>query len=248
MIPKKNLILACQISGVYDVNRNETLQHDDFSLVKEWADSLKKLDLQGVLFHNGFSENTIAKYQNAHLKFEKVHYDSYFNPNVFRYLAYKNYLEQQKENICGVFITDVSDVVAIKNPFIQPFFINNSQAIFCGDEPKPLMNDWMTEHSAHFRKSIPGFDSYEENFKNASLLNCGIIGGKTKIILEFLGHVCEIHQKYNQNQTSAFTGDMGAFNYVIRTRFNSRVIHGFPVNTVFKAYQVERKDCWFRHK
>jgi hypothetical protein len=24
--------------------------------------------------------------------------------------------------------------------------------------------------------------------------------------------------------------------------------HGFPVNTVFKAYEETRSDCWFRHK
>jgi hypothetical protein len=248
MLPKKNLVLASQFSGIYDVNRNETLIHDDFSLIKDWADSLKKLELQGVIFHNGFSKATISKYQNAYLKFAKISYNPNFNPNVFRYFVYNNYLNENRENINSVFLTDVADVVAIKNPFIQPFFINNSQAIFCGDEPKPLLNDWMLEHSAHFRKTIPNFTQYEEKFKNASLLNCGIIGGKTKVMLEFLKHVCEVNEKYNQGNTRAYTGDMGAFNYIIRTYFNSRIIHGFPVNTVFKEYQVDRKDCWFRHK
>jgi hypothetical protein len=41
---------------------------------------------------------------------------------------------------------------------------------------------------------------------------------------------------------------MGAFNYLIRTQFNDRFLHGFPINTEFKAYQTEREDCWFRHK
>ncbi len=248
MLPKKNFVLASQISGVYDVNRNETLNHDDFGITKEWAESLKTQDLNGVLFHNGFSDSTVSKNQKAHLKFEKVEHNTNYNPNVFRYFIYKNFLEQHRENINSVFLTDVSDVVAVKNPFIQPLFINNSQAIFSGDEPKPLMNEWMLEHSAHFRKNIPDFDKYEDKFKNASLLNCGIIGGKTRVILEFLERICEIHQTFNQNTTSAYTGDMGAFNYVIRSHFNTRIIHGFPVNTVFKEYQEERKDCWFRHK
>jgi hypothetical protein len=41
---------------------------------------------------------------------------------------------------------------------------------------------------------------------------------------------------------------MGAFNYLARTKFNDRLRHGFPVNTVFKAYEEARSDCWFRHK
>jgi len=41
---------------------------------------------------------------------------------------------------------------------------------------------------------------------------------------------------------------MGAFNYLVRTQYNSNLIHGKPVNTVFKGFEVERTDCWFRHK
>ena len=53
--------------------------------------------------------------------------------------------------------------------------------------------------------------------------------------------------RHSANQT-AFTGDMGAFNYLARTQFNSHLRHGAPVNTVFKMYENERQDCWFRHK
>jgi len=41
---------------------------------------------------------------------------------------------------------------------------------------------------------------------------------------------------------------MGAFNYLARTQFNGHLRHGAPVNTVFKMYENERQDCWFRHK
>ena len=53
--------------------------------------------------------------------------------------------------------------------------------------------------------------------------------------------------QYAKEQT-AYTGDMGAFNYLARTRFNANLHHGAPVNTVFKSYENERTDCWFRHK
>jgi hypothetical protein len=59
------LILACQISGVYDVNRNETLQHDDFSLVKEWADSLKKLE--ELIFHDALKNLDLNPFKDQRI-------------------------------------------------------------------------------------------------------------------------------------------------------------------------------------
>jgi hypothetical protein len=41
---------------------------------------------------------------------------------------------------------------------------------------------------------------------------------------------------------------MGAFNYIARTHFSNKLIHGAPVNTVFKEYESSRMECWFRHK
>ena len=63
----------------------------------------------------------------------------------------------------------------------------------------------------------------------------------------FINKLWTIHQKYNSDNKTAFTGDMGAFNYLIRTQYNNNVIHGNPVNTEFKKY-LENTDCWFKHK
>jgi hypothetical protein len=67
-----NLILACLITGIYDVNRSTTLQEDDYELVRAWAESLAKAGVKGVLFHNGFSEETCQKYTNTNLSFIKI--------------------------------------------------------------------------------------------------------------------------------------------------------------------------------
>ena len=67
-------------------------------------------------------------------------------------------------------------------------------------------------------------------------------------MLPFLEQLCSIHERYNMTNETVYTGDMGAFNYVARTRFNDHLRHGEPVNTVFKGYERDRTDCWFRHK
>jgi hypothetical protein len=242
---QNNLILATYLAGIFDVNRNETLQADDINIIEEWAESIVGLGLQAVVFHNSLTENNIAKY-TSNIQFVKVQFDEKYNTNIFRYFLYNIFLKTNA--VDNVFITDITDVVVVNNPFVQPVFINNSNSIFCGDEPKILGNDWMYDHSSHLRSKINDYALYEENYKTATLLNCGIVGGSVKMMQPFLEKLCGIHESFNTDNTTAYTGDMGAFNYLARTQYNGHIIHGTPVNTVFKMYETERLDCWFRHK
>lgn len=240
--------MACHITGVYDVNRSNTLPDDDYSLVKDWAESVAALQLNGIIFHNNFTEESWAKYQNDYITFIKIAYSPHFNPNVYRYLVYRDFLRLHSQEIESLFITDISDVVVVNNPFIQLLFINNTGGLFCGDEPKILDNEWMVAHSEHLRSKIADYATYEETFASETLLNCGIIGGNIEVMQTFINELCLIHEQHNHDNTTAYTGDMGAFNYLVRTQFNQNLWHGAPINTEFKGYQEDRKDCWFRHK
>jgi hypothetical protein len=242
------LVFACHITGIYDVNRSTTLPDDSYELVKAWAESVTAMKLKGVIFHNNFSDETCARYANQYILFVRIEYNPTYNPNVFRYLVYRDYLAKCTEPIEGVFVTDVSDVTLAQNPFKHPLYIENPSSLFCGDEPKPLLNDWMIAHGEHLRSQIPDYADYEERFASETLLNCGVFGGHYPLFMEFLQQLCDLHETYNHSNTTAYTGDMGAFNYLARTRFNENLRHGFPVNTEFKAYENERTDCWFRHK
>lgn len=126
--------------------------------------------------------------------------------------------------------------------------MEKSNFLFCGDEPKILDNERMVAHSTHLRNKISEYSDYEKYFANEKLLNFGIIGGKTSMFFPFLKELCAIHQHFNFDNHTAYTGGMGAFNYLARTQYNSRLKHGVPVNTLFKGYELERDDCWFRHK
>ena len=246
--PTSNLILACHITGVYDVNRSTTLQDDDYELVRAWAESVATAKLHGVLFHTGFSEQTCLTHTNEFISFVKITHDPRFNPNVYRYLVYLHFLEKQAHAPTNVFVTDVSDVTLINNPFISPLFIQSPNTLFCGDEPTQLNNEWMQAHGSSLRSQIDDYANFEAQFAKETLLNCGIIGGNYPIFFDFLQQLCAVHRTYNADNKTAYTGDMGVFNYLVRTKFNDRLYHGFPVNTVFKAYEETRTDCWFRHK
>lgn len=242
----KNLILASHITGVYDVNRNETLINDDYSLVSDWAQSIINLNLQGVIFHNNFSDATCKLHENENIHFVRVAYNPQFNPNVFRYFIYSEFLKVHAKSIENVFFTDISDVMVLKNPFQENLFLNNPKAIFCGDEPKILENEWMINHSENLRNKISDFADFENKFKNDTLLNCGVFGGNIAVMHSFIDQLWNIHEQFNYDNKTAYTGDMGAFNYLVKTRY-SQIIHGNPVNTEFKKYNFDY-SCWFKHK
>jgi hypothetical protein len=242
-----HLIVASHLTGIYDVNRSTTLVNDDFLLVSNWAKSITELGLQGIIFHNNFSEETCTLHQSDHLHFIKVDYQPQYNPNIFRYFIYAEFLKQHAHFIKNIFFTDVSDVTVLKNPFQEPLYLNHPTTIFCGDEPEILENEWMQKHAEHLRSKIPDYAIYEANFKKETLLNCGVIGGNIAVIRPFIEELWTIHQQNNSDNNTLFTGDMGAFNYLVRTRYHHKVIHGSPVNTEFKSY-TEDKSCWFKHK
>jgi hypothetical protein len=246
--PNTNLVMACLITGVHDVNRNTILANDSRQLLKDWAESIAEARLKGIVFHNNLSEEICKSFDNDTISFIKIVYDPQFNPNVFRYFVYLDFLKHHIQELNGIFITDVSDVAIVNNPFTDPLFLENPSSLFCGDEPKLLNNEWMIAHSEHLRKNIADYAAYESKFANETLLNCGIIGGAASLFFDFLKQLCAIHQHANRENKTAYTGDMGAFNYLARTQFNNQLIHGTPVNTVFKLYETERNDCWFRHK
>jgi hypothetical protein len=243
----KNLVVASHITGIYDVNRNTTLANDDFSIVADWARSIEALQLHGIIFHNNFSEETCKLQQSENINFVKINYNPLYNPNVFRYIIYDAFLKANAHLIKNIFFTDISDVVVNKNPFQEKIYLDNPMSIFCGDEKEILDNEWMQNHSKHLRSKISDYALFENNFKKETLLNCGIIGGNIAVMLPFIEQLKTIHQAYNSDNDTPYTGDMGAFNYLARTRYHHKIIHGNPVNTEFKSYANDF-SCWFKHK
>jgi len=223
------------------------LSDDDFSIIEKWAASISKLNLQAIIFHNNFSESTVLKHQSNHLIFIKITHDVRFNPNVYRYTVYRQFLKKYHHKIDSLFVTDVSDVLALKNPFLQPLFVSNSNCIFCGDEPTIWNNEWMQLHGSHLRSRIPDYFEIETECQSKQLLNCGLIGGNVKIMKPLIESISALHETYNLDNETAFTGDMGAFNYIIRKYYHQKVLHGAPVNSEFKAYFDDGTN-WFQHK
>lgn len=243
-----NIICASLLTGAYDVNRNETLNADDFEAIRVWYNSVGALRLSAVIFHNNFSAATEKQYTTDQIRFVRVDFDTTYNANIYRYFVYNDFFALHANEISNVFVTDITDVAVLQNPFETELFTQQKNALFCGDEPKKLDNEWMREHCTHLRNNISDFAAFEYTHRENALLNCGIIGGSLTIMRQLMAEITAIHRAYAPTNTTAYTLDMGAFNYVARTVFRQNLVHGSPVNTVFKGYETARQDVWFRHK
>lgn len=119
--PDTNIVMACHFTGIYDVNRNTILDNDNYELVRNWAESVANCNLRGIIFHNNFSDATCEKYRNEYISFVRVECNPKYSPNVYRYFVYCNFLSTYVHTFKGVFVTDISDVEVVNNPFIDPF-------------------------------------------------------------------------------------------------------------------------------
>lgn len=245
---RTNVIFASLLTGVYDVNRNELLEKNDFGIIQKWYDSILKLKINAIVFHNTFSEDIVEKYSNEYIQFVEVKYDRKLNPNVFRYFIYQDYLNHHAKEIKHLFVTDITDVEVVNNPFENQVYQDNADYLFCGDEPQILNNEWMRNHCSHLRNLMPEFSLFETSNQNKTLLNCGVIGANSTLMKLLFDNMVALHKAYAYTNTTDYTLDMGVFNYVARTIFAHKIIHGEPVSTVFKKYESQRSDCWFRHK
>ncbi|MCY7362190.1 MAG: hypothetical protein LH629_09020, partial [Ignavibacteria bacterium] len=147
-INSTKFIFATLITGVYDVNRNEILKNNDFGIIQKWYDSVLKLQLNAIVFHNTFSKEIVEKYTNEYIQFIEIKYDKSLNTNIFRYFVYQDYINQNLHKISDLFVTDITDVEVINNPFESNVYIENSDYLFCGDELEILDNEWMRNHNS----------------------------------------------------------------------------------------------------
>ena len=129
----KNVIMTTYFCNKKDPQRLKKAPCDDFKYIKPWYNSIKKLGLNGIIFHDGLSKKFIRKYETNNIKFVYKKTHKIFSLNDYRYFIYLDYINNHPE-IENIFMTDGNDVTVVNNPFK---FINNKN-IYVGTEPNKL--------------------------------------------------------------------------------------------------------------
>lgn len=234
---KQNIILTCLFTKVKDTQRaNEAPLKANVELLCPLIDSMKGQRL--VVFTDSFSnsDDNNIQYINVETSLSNVYFQ--------RWVSYYQYILQNKDSIDKIFIVDGTDVQMLNNPFPTM----EEGKLYTGDEAERTGCDWMKDHHPH--NLIQAFIKQNEN---KVLLNAGLLGGDVETIISFLNKFLAFYfqsvgdSHFNANKPDCGDTDMGLFNYIARTHFADRLVHGTQVNTVFKAEKANNVS-WFKHK
>lgn len=256
----KEVVFACYFTKRVDPQSGILRSIPDIEYIRPWYDSIKKLDIHGIIIHDGIDSAFITKYQTEKIQFRKYTAGNYA---IFdeRWILY--YLFISRTNIRFAFFTDISDVFVKANPFIT---FQNKDMLYIGRDNinKITLSEWMTNEIKTFSKES-GY-SIPKSFKFQELYNVGIVGGDRNLILFFLSKVIDFFLLTNSEPYK----EMTVFNLVIHNYFfpklyynpneptltntkkeqsrkNKHLYSGFPLNSGFKDFDMESKAV-FIHK
>jgi len=239
IIGSSNFIIATYLTTAIDEQRNVQQVGDTFNYIQAWYNSVILSGSNGIILHDNLSDDFLKLFPKiTFVKYPRI--PKGMSLYEYRWHIAYEFLQTVESN--NVFFTDVSDCTIINNPFEQRDY--KTETLYCGDEPCFIReNDWLQRCllNAHI-KNLPNIQEIWQS--NMQVLNPGILGGDTKTVLNFLKVFTEFLTKLKYRGKDE-TVDMGIFNYVMNTQFAP--VHGYPVNSKFKAYENNNK-VWFKHK
>lgn len=214
----KDVVIACYFANVLDVQRGTEWKPDQKAIAKLKA-SVEFHGYEFVLIHNCFDlPNRVS-----------ISSSPYFE----RWLKEWQYLRNRRD-IGNVFVVDATDVDMVNSPF--PHIANGR--LYIGDEPGKVVSDpWMLT-----RHTEPNVNSWLRENPDLPLLNCGVVGGNRKLVMELCRDMYQYHFNYPHDQT-----EMGIFNRLLHTKYAEVAESGRHVTSLFKKYE-RRTNAWFRHK
>jgi UDP-glucuronate 4-epimerase len=228
-----NVILSNYFTTKLDPQRNITWETDKYSIIKEWVESLNKLRLKGILFHDNLSDEFIAKYSNKYLQFISYKIKTNYSLNDERFICFYEFLKNNLQ-IDKVFTTDVSDVKFYRNPFE---LINDKYKIYACSQPGKIKDNIAQRGKM---KRLYGKIYYPDKI----IANAGVIGGRRQhIITLFRCMINELKIKDRDNNWN-----MPVFNKCLYDLFNEdELLIGYPVTSKFKRRQ-KKGNFYIKHK
>lgn len=197
---------------------------NDIESIQPLYDSVKRLGLDMIIFHDNLNERFTEKYTTDKIRFER-YTPIHTVPTMDRFYCYLNHLTMNKYN--KILCLDCGDLELYKDAF--PLI---GDSILIGSEEGKINNSvWMKDV---FRKAYG-----KTYYGDRQILNCGILGGTyykiRSLLLDF--KLDSFRKKSNV--------DMAVFNKLIYD-FHEFVT-GYPIHTKFGKFE-KNTDCYIRHK
>jgi hypothetical protein len=234
-----DFIITTYFTSEKDPQRPHVWANDDFSIIKDFYESVIKHNLNCVILIDNSTDEFIKKYETDKIKFVRCD-SSGLNMVDIRWKLYNKILNE-REDIKRAFFLDISDVIILKNPF--EYIVSGK--IYCGDEEDiNIKNVWM-KHRYELLNN-PEVNEKMANYLNKKILNAGILGGERNYLIGITKKMAEMLEFSKITHT---TVDMCTINHILYTYCkNDMVVHGSPVNTVFRKDEINNTVAWFKHK
>jgi hypothetical protein len=154
------------------------------------------------------------------------------NPYLQRWHTYHQYLRDHPARF--VWCTDGTDITMDNSPWehMKP------GVLYVGYEPKIVGIPWMRENHPTYRQWI-------DDNADLQLLNCGVVGGDHKTVLDFTHAMM---REINAHNGDVGLGEMASFNCVCHSdEWRDKIVWGSTVTTLFK-HNEHNDFSWFSHK
>lgn len=189
-----------------------------------------------------FSDCFLDSINSEYIKFESTLPSHTHSPNVYRWIVYHEWMQKNSFEKC--WMVDSTDVTLQKEPFkiIKPGYL------YCGDEhDMKTDNNWMKSfQEVHIKPPIEDYRQVISENAEETLINCGIVGGCSEIIVSLIEKWSGIHKEKTVGLMAST--DMAVFNYVVRKHFNDILVHGPKINTKFKHFEKNNNVAIWKHK
>lgn len=219
------------------------VHQNSFDYIKPWYDSVTNLSLQGIIFHDGLTDEFVNKYSNNNIKFVYADAESQSYSNLdYRWFCYRDYLIKNKFE--SVFISDCSDVTVVKDPSTLLKRKKNYDFFLCKDS---LTLDTFPYFHIHKKYNWPYYVEMLLQKNNFDLINMGVVGGSYDNIIDFLDKYYDT--RVGMRDELFEQADMWVGQYIFRCLLKDKsLLIGEPFTSDFKKYQNNRKDVYFIHK
>jgi len=235
---RRDVVLTTLLTSQVDPQRGKPMKADP-ALLKQLHDSLSG---DFIVLHTDLPDTAAKVLPRAEL----VEVTQHINPYFERWVRIYQYLRDHPE-IGRVWCVDGTDVQMTRDPFPEM----EPGVLYAGYEPTTLRDEWMVKH--HPDTTLQEFMKVNPNLP---LVNAGVVGGDRDTVMAvaqaigkmfFDDHIDWIYGWEHGRVNDQVSGDMGVFQYVVRTRFGDQLSSGPHVTNVFKS-GVPSKTAWWQHK
>lgn len=257
---QRELVITCYFVNKKDPQYGNILTKPNIDYIKPWYNSMIKLNINGIILHDGIDEDFIKKHETENIKFRYFQYGNY---SIFEERWFAYYFLLSNLNLKKVFFTDINDVVITKNPFIAH---TNNNILYVGRDHvnKTRHSNWLEIELNHFKNDANFNEPFYYKFQ--TVYNAGVVGGNTNIVQALAAEIINLTLKTQTDKHK----DMSLLNLSICRRFpillnysasekstitnentenplNRNVYSGFPLNSLFKSFDYT-SEATFIHK